>query len=75
MKRDLVFTGTGQLPQALGIDPERVAELEAEMNSLIARNAKLRTIIEHFNDRGDLTDSEWTAMVFALGYYDARNNR
>ena len=70
MKRDLTFVSSGQLAAALGINPARLAEIEAEGAAIINRNGTIREVLEHFNERGDLTDGEWTAMVFALGYFD-----
>ena len=75
MKRDLTFSGSGQMAAALGCDPGRISEIESGVSEMIDHNASLRAILEHFNDRGDLTDAEWTALVFSLGHFDGRRQR
>ena len=71
-KRALYFSGDGQLPEALGISPERSQAIEAAVNRLVDMNASKREVLTHFNEAWELTDAEWTAMVFALGYYEGR---
>ena len=73
MKRDLTFVGSGQLPEALGILPARCQIIEHEVADMIDANASIRQVLEHFNNHRDLTDAEWTSMVFALGYYEGMN--
>lgn len=75
MKRDLTFVSGGQLPEALGIDPARVARIETIVADMIDANDSIRQVLEHLNDAGDLSDAEWTCMVFALGFFEGRKQR
>lgn len=69
IKRDIKFVEAGQLAVALGIPHERLVELEKFVSSMIGGKKSLQQIIEAMNERGDLTDAEWTATVFSIGYF------
>lgn len=75
MKRDIVFSKPGQLAEAIGVSPERNREIEEAINAAISRNDSLKTVVEMMNDRGDLSDAEWTAFIFALGHFQGRVGR
>lgn len=71
-KRDLVFVrDDGMLGEALGLDPERVALIDRVMNDAIQQGMTLRQTVEMMNEQHDLTDAEWTTMVYALGWFQA----
>lgn len=69
-KRDIVFHNSGDLTTALGVDETRSRAIELRINELIERNASKREILTEFNEEWDLSDAEWTSMVFGLGYYE-----
>jgi hypothetical protein len=53
------------------VTPERNREIEDFTRKLIEGGSSLQTVINKLNERGDLSDNEWTATVFALGYFAA----
>jgi hypothetical protein len=69
MKRDLTFVKKGRLVEALDVAPERNALFDEQVGRMIDANKPLQEIIQTMNERGDMTDTEWTAFMFALGYY------
>jgi hypothetical protein len=73
MKRELHFTQSkGKLADALGLDRDRLAEIEKQVNQLIKQDASLKTILETMNERGDLTDAEWTNLCYTLGWFTSK---
>ena len=48
-RRELTFTGDGNLAEALGIDQERSDLIERRVQEMIDRNASKREIFTHFN--------------------------
>lgn len=70
MKRDLNFVDRGPLSVALGVPPERIEELDRAVNQIIDADGSIRDVVTAMNERGDLTDSEWTGLIFSLGYLD-----
>lgn len=70
MKRDLNFVGRGPLSVALGVAPERIEELDRAVNKILDADGSIRDVVTAMNDRGDLSDAEWTGLVFSLGYLD-----
>jgi hypothetical protein len=71
-KRNLNFRGSGPLAVALGINPDRIAKLDVEVGELVKSGASLKTVIKHFNERGDMSDAEWTSFMYAMGHQVAR---
>jgi hypothetical protein len=72
MKRDITFVKPrGVLAEALGLDRDmaRFNELETFTRNLIDQDKSLREIITALNERGDLTDAEWTNAMYTLGWY------
>lgn len=73
VRRDLTFNPEGgKLAIMLGCDPKRLPEIEQAVRSLVEQRKSSAEIITAMNERGDLTDAEWTAFVFGLGNLDAR---
>lgn len=70
MKRDLNFVGRGPLSVALGVAPERIEELDRAVNKILDADGSIRDVVTAMNERGDLTDAEWTGFIFSLGYLD-----
>lgn len=75
MTRDIRFVAKGQLPTSLGIPEDRTSEIESFIADHIERDASTEEIILALNERGDLTDAEWTSTMFALGHYVASIGR
>lgn len=74
--RNLVFgDNKNTLAESLGVDGERAEELDKFVADLVNSNKSLEQIVTAFNERGDLTDNEWTAAMFGLGHYCARIGR
>lgn len=71
-RRDLNFHGSGPLAVALGINPDRIAKLDAEVGELVKKGSSLKTVVRHFNERGDMSDAEWTSFMFAMGHQVAK---
>ncbi len=71
--RDIRFNERGRLAEALGISTARNVEIEQRVHAAITETNTVQGVIEAMNAAGDLNDAEWTAMVFALGHYCARN--
>jgi hypothetical protein len=72
-KRELNFTGKGQqLVAALGVNPDRIAMFDNDVNKLMAAGASMQAVIVYFNERADMSDAEWTSFIFALGHLEAR---
>jgi hypothetical protein len=69
MKRELTFVKSGKLAEALGVSSDRAAEFERDVDSVMSAGGSMLDIIEKLNERGDMTDAEWTAFIFALGYF------
>ena len=70
MKRDITFHNDGDLTTALGVSETRSLAIELRINEMIERNASKREVLTHFNEEWDLSDAEWTSMVFGLGFYE-----
>jgi hypothetical protein len=69
MKRDIKWLkDSGKMAECL-VSPERNAEFDNLVGGMIENKATLQQIINALNERGDLTDNEWTAVIFALGCY------
>lgn len=76
MKRDLVFVKDGGvLGEALGLDPKRCALFDSLMADYISQNLNLRQAVEKMNERGDMTDAEWTVFMYGLGWYQRGGGR
>lgn len=75
MRREIVFRGTGKLAEALQIDPARIGEIETQVHRMISAGHSVKSIITTMNDRGDLSDAEWTAFVFSLGHFCGRTGQ
>lgn len=73
MKRDLKFVGRGPMSVALGVAPDRIDELDRAVNAIIDGGGSLKDVITAMNERGDLSDSEWTGLVYSLGYMNGYN--
>ncbi len=70
MRRNLVFVQQeGTLGQQLALEPQRTQELEEFLTCYLERGIVIQDIILALNERGDLTDAEWTSAIYALGYY------
>ncbi|MBW3637024.1 MAG: hypothetical protein KY445_11285 [Armatimonadetes bacterium] len=74
--RDITFgEDKSTLGHSLIGDNPRADELEAFVVDCVKKNMGLEAIITALNERGDLTDNEWTATIFGLGHYCARIGR
>lgn len=71
-RRELTFTGDGDLATALGLDQERSDAIEMRVNEMLDRNASKREIFTHFNTEWDCSDVEWTVLCFGIGFYEGR---
>lgn len=66
---------TGNLAHALGIEPGN-DWIGPIVEKLIDQGAGIRTILDTVQrDVPDCTFGEWTAMCFALGYYNGVTER
>jgi len=72
MIRDLNWNIGTQGKQMGGrlVTPERNAELERYIAGMIERGVSLQSMFDALNERGDLTDGEWTVCAFNLGYFN-----
>ena len=75
MKRDLVFVRGGTLGESLGVTPERAALFDNLVGKMIEEGKSLRECVETLNERGDMTDAEWTAFCYTIGWYQGRRSR
>lgn len=76
MKRNIIFgTDTSTIGASLGMKSKRGEEIETYVTSLVQSDRSLEEIITALNERGDLTDAEWTATIFGLGHFCARIGR
>ena len=69
MKRDLTFVKDGPIWIALGIDNDRTMLHQKMVADMIEDKCTLQHVIEIMNAKGDLTDAEWTTLMYVLGYY------
>ena len=76
MKRDIHFIDpAAPLSYALGLSEARCQEFERVIGQMYDRNASLEQIIAAVNEEGvlgELTDAEWTAFIYALGFLQCR---
>jgi len=75
MQRDLQPVPHHNLAVALGCTAPRMQEFDRVVTSLLRDGKNMTEIIQHMNDRGDLTDAEWTAVIFSLGAYFSEASR
>ncbi len=73
MKRSINFVSMGAegstLHAALGMSEERAVELIARVKKMIdAGHGLTSEVIFALNEQGDLDDSEWTFIIYGLGY-------
>lgn len=70
--RDIHFVRGGCMTIALGIPAHRVREIDRFVTERIDINASIAQIVTDLNARGDLTDAEWTAAIYSIGFFDGQ---
>jgi hypothetical protein len=73
VKRLLQWNPKGGQLAAVLCSPTRNDEIEQFIGKMIENKASLREVITALNERGDLTDGEWTCAIFALGVFQGMN--
>ena len=64
----------GRLPEALGVASEKMLDLDSFVNNLIIEGNSLIQVIEEVQESFDLNENEFSAFMYALGYYIAKGN-
>jgi hypothetical protein len=67
----------GVLGEALGVNDETIARVEALVNRAAATGAhmSLRNVIDEANQTLNLSDAEWTTFMYTLGWWDHARRR
>ena len=63
----------GRLPEALGVASEKMLDLDSFVNNLIIEGNSLIQVIEEVQEAFDLDENEFSAFMYALGYYMAKS--
>lgn len=65
---------TGFLAECLGVDGKLKEILDSYVENLLSEGLNELDVIEQVHKNMDLTDTQFCAFVYALGYYAGANN-